>query len=65
VQPALTDRGVEVADQAMDVVRALNGELTSPLGGPDSAETRALGAALQTVLREAPEPGATRERGDD
>jgi DNA-binding MarR family transcriptional regulator len=52
VQLALTDRGVEVVDRAVKVVHALHDELTGPLGGPDSAETRALRAALQTLLRE-------------
>jgi hypothetical protein len=33
-------------------VHALHDELTGPLGGPDSAETRALRAALQTLLHE-------------
>jgi DNA-binding MarR family transcriptional regulator len=60
VQLALTDRGAEVVDRAVPVVRALDAELTAPLGGPGSAEVRALGAALRTLLRAAPEPDPDR-----
>ena len=64
VQLTLTDRGTEVVDQAVQIVHDLHGTLTAPLGGPDSAETRALAAALQTLLRGAHEPGTTPEEGE-
>jgi MarR family transcriptional regulator, organic hydroperoxide resistance regulator len=60
VQLTLTERGIEVIDEAMGVVRALDAELTSPLGGPGSADIEALGAALQALLRRAPEPDPDR-----
>jgi len=65
VQLALTDRGVEVIDRAISVVAALNGELTTPLGGPDSPEIRALVRALETLLRGNPGPDVAPDRGDD
>jgi DNA-binding MarR family transcriptional regulator len=65
VQLALTDHGVEVVDRAVTVVRTLNGELTTPLGGPDSPEIRALVRALQTLLRGAPGPDVAPDRGDE
>ena len=55
VRLALTDRGVEVVDEAVRIVRSLHVELTAPLGGPESPEVRALAAGLQTLLRAAPE----------
>jgi MarR family transcriptional regulator, organic hydroperoxide resistance regulator len=64
VQLALTDRGKEVVDQAVQVVHDLHGTLTAPLGGPDSAETKALAAALQTLLGGVPEPDTTPREGD-
>jgi DNA-binding MarR family transcriptional regulator len=64
VQLTLTDRGKEVIDQAVKIVHDLHGTLTAPLGGPDSAETRALAAALQTLLRGVPEPDTTPAEGD-
>jgi DNA-binding MarR family transcriptional regulator len=50
VRLTLTDRGVEVIDQAIAVVRRLHAQLTEPLGGPDSDETKALGHGLQVLL---------------
>jgi DNA-binding MarR family transcriptional regulator len=50
VRLSLTERGVAVVDEAVGVVRDLHHELTAPLGGPDSPRTRALRAALQTLL---------------
>ena len=64
VQLTLTDRGKEVIDQAVKIVHDLHGTLTAPLGGPDSAETRALAAALQTLLHGVPEPDTTPAEGD-
>jgi len=58
VRLSLTERGVTVVDEAIDVVRALHHELTAPLGGPDSPRTRALRSALQTLLTtESPNTG--------
>jgi len=58
VQLSLTQRGVAVVDEAIGVVRDLHHELTAPLGGPDSPRTRALRAALQTLLEhQSPETG--------
>lgn len=65
VQLTLTDRGIEVVERAMGIVRSLDRELTSSLGGPDSPEIRSLGDALQTLLRAAPEPDAAPETGDN
>ena len=50
VQLALTDRGRDVTRRAVDQVRALQDELTAPLGGIDSPATKTLIAALQTLL---------------
>ncbi|HMG42248.1 MAG TPA: MarR family winged helix-turn-helix transcriptional regulator [Acidimicrobiales bacterium] len=55
-QLTLTDQGAEIADRAMTVVRALDAELTAPLGGPDGSRIRTLGKSLQTLLQAAPEP---------
>jgi len=65
VQITLTDQGVETVGRAMKVVRALDRELTGPLGGPEGSEIRALVATLQTLLRQAPEPGAPTQTGDE
>jgi DNA-binding MarR family transcriptional regulator len=65
VRLTLTNRGVEVVDRAVEVVRGLHDQLTAPIGGPDSAETRALGATLQTLLRQAPAPDAALQTGDE
>lgn len=65
VRLMLTDHGGEVVNQAMSIVRTLDGELTSSLGGPDGAQIQALGAALQTLLRAAPAPDQTPETGED
>ena len=66
VQLSLTERGVTVVDEAIDVVRDLHHELTAPLGGPDGARTRALRAALQTLLdAESPRSPGSPETGDE
>jgi DNA-binding MarR family transcriptional regulator len=58
VQLSLTARGGAVVDEAIGVVRDLHHQLTAPLGGPDSPRTRALRAALQTLLdTDTPETG--------
>jgi DNA-binding MarR family transcriptional regulator len=59
VQVTLTDRGIAVIDRAVEVVRALNAELTRPLGGPDSDATRALDRALRTLLDSSPPASPT------
>jgi DNA-binding MarR family transcriptional regulator len=50
VQLTLTDRGRDVAGQAVEQVLALQNELTAPLGGVDSPATKALVEAVQTLL---------------
>jgi DNA-binding MarR family transcriptional regulator len=65
VRLSLTDRGVEVVARAVQVVRALDAELTAPLGGPGSDQIRALGAALQALLYASPEPDAIPETGGE
>jgi DNA-binding MarR family transcriptional regulator len=62
---SLTDRGVDVVDRAVRVVHDLHHELTAPLGGPDSDETRQLRAALQTLLDAAAEPDGSPRTGDE
>jgi len=51
---ALTDRGLEVAIRASERVRALQDDLTAPLGGLSSAQTRALIESLRTLLEAPP-----------
>ena len=55
---ALTDRGREVATQAVERVRGLQDELTAPLGGLRSLQTRALIESLRTLLEpsQVPDP---------
>jgi MarR family transcriptional regulator, organic hydroperoxide resistance regulator len=65
VQLSLTDRGVEVVDEAIGLVQALHHELTAALGGPDSPDTRALRAALATLLDAAPDSDASPRTGDE
>jgi DNA-binding MarR family transcriptional regulator len=65
VRLSLTDHGVEVVARAVQVVRALDAELTAPLGGPGSDQIRALGAALQALLHASPEPDAIPETGGE
>jgi DNA-binding MarR family transcriptional regulator len=50
VQLALTDRGRQVARQAVDQVLGLQDELTAPLGGANSPATKALIESLKTLL---------------
>ncbi|GLW90246.1 MarR family winged helix-turn-helix transcriptional regulator [Actinokineospora globicatena] len=45
-----TDHGRECAERAIAAVRALQDDLTAPLGGLDSPRTRALVDALHTLL---------------
>jgi DNA-binding MarR family transcriptional regulator len=52
VQLALTRRGVVVVDKAIAIVRALQDEVTAPLGGVDSKRTRDFVAALRALLGE-------------
>lgn len=50
VQLTLTDRGRELTGQAMANVIDLQDELTAPLGGINSPQTRALIESLQALL---------------
>lgn len=50
VQLALTDRGRDIATRAIEQVLALQDELTAPLGGRDSPQTKALIESLKTLL---------------
>jgi MarR family transcriptional regulator, organic hydroperoxide resistance regulator len=56
VQLTITERGADVADQAIATVHALHDQLLAPLGGPRSPGARALGETLETLLA-APLPG--------
>ncbi|MFR9780445.1 MarR family transcriptional regulator [Micromonospora sp. MS34] len=53
-QLSLTERGAAVVQQALDVVHALQAELTAPIGGPHGARNRELVATLTTLLGAAP-----------
>jgi DNA-binding MarR family transcriptional regulator len=64
VRLTLTDRGIEVIDQAVDVVRDLHHQLTAALGGPDSRRARDLRATLQALLDTAP-TDETPDTGDE
>jgi DNA-binding MarR family transcriptional regulator len=61
VQLTLTARGVDVVEEAITIVAALQERLTEPLGGPRSARTRKLMEALEDLLT-VPSPDA--EGGD-
>lgn len=50
VQLALTERGVEVTRQAIEVVQGLLRQMLEPLGGLDGARTRAFVHDLTTLL---------------
>jgi len=50
VQLDLTRRGVDVAEQAIEIVHDLQEQFTAPLGGTRSARTRAFIDTLQTLL---------------
>ena len=50
VQLRLTDKGEETVRPAIAVVADLLAELTAPIGGPRSAETRQFVHTLQTLL---------------
>ena len=50
VQLALTDRGREIATAAIERVIGLQDELTEPLGGLASPQTKALIKSLKTLL---------------
>jgi DNA-binding MarR family transcriptional regulator len=56
VRLSLTAHGVDVIDQAVPVVRALNDELLNPVGGADSAAAAAFAETLRALLRAAPQP---------
>jgi DNA-binding MarR family transcriptional regulator len=47
---ALTERGRDVVDQAMELVLAIQAELTAPLGGPASQDTQQLLTSLRRLL---------------
>jgi DNA-binding MarR family transcriptional regulator len=50
VQLRLTDHGAAVAERAIAIVRALQEELTAPIGGTQSRPARDLVRTLQTLL---------------
>jgi DNA-binding MarR family transcriptional regulator len=50
VRLTLTDRGRDVASQAVVVVRDLQEQLTAPIGGADSKRTRSLMRELEALL---------------
>jgi DNA-binding MarR family transcriptional regulator len=52
VSLALTERGEDVVARAIDVVLALQDELTAPIGGRGGARNLELIATLQTLLDE-------------
>jgi DNA-binding MarR family transcriptional regulator len=52
IELALTRKGVAIVDKAVAKVRALHDELTAPLGGMQSRQTRELVGALRALLGE-------------
>jgi len=50
----LTERGTDVVQQAITIVRGLQDELTAPIGGTGGRRNRELVATLQTLLGRAP-----------
>jgi DNA-binding MarR family transcriptional regulator len=50
VRLTLTESGRETIVAAREVVRALDGKLTVPIGGPDGARTRELVATLRLLI---------------
>jgi DNA-binding MarR family transcriptional regulator len=50
VQLTLTDKGIEVVDRAVVIVRDLLEQLTAPLGGTASVRTRSLMLDLEALL---------------
>src|SRR5262245_54426839 len=50
VQLTLTDHGTKVVVEAIAIVRRLQAEMTAPIGGPGSRQTRDLNHMLQTLL---------------
>ncbi|WP_081235993.1 MarR family winged helix-turn-helix transcriptional regulator [Streptomyces viridosporus] len=58
VQLALTERGVEVTRQAVEVVQGLLRQLLEPLGGLDGPRTRAFVHDLTTLLDTPLDPSA-------
>jgi DNA-binding MarR family transcriptional regulator len=49
-QLTLTEQGLGVVGQAVDAIRQLNEDLTRPIGGSQSAQTRELIDTLNTLL---------------
>lgn len=47
---ALTERGTEVIQRAIPIVRGLQAELTAPIGGPDGARAKELADVLRVLL---------------
>jgi DNA-binding MarR family transcriptional regulator len=56
VRLATTDRGGEVAREAIEIVNDLHSELTAPIGGQGSARDRELREILRLLLGGAPPP---------
>jgi DNA-binding MarR family transcriptional regulator len=50
IQLRLTEHGVDVAQRAIAIVKALQEEFTAPIGGTQSQQTRAFVRTLQTLL---------------
>ncbi len=65
VQLVLTEHGSDIAVRAIAVVRALQAELTAPIGGPGSSRDRELRHILQTLLDSPPTCGGTNEKRSD
>ncbi len=59
MQLTLTGQGREVTARATERVRALQDELTAPLGGLDSPATQNLINSLHTLLGSGPSPTQT------
>jgi DNA-binding MarR family transcriptional regulator len=64
VQLTVTDRGREVAAEAIRIVHAKYAELTSPIGGPDGRRNRELRDTLLALLGDTPIPHHTRVEGE-
>jgi DNA-binding MarR family transcriptional regulator len=63
VQLRLTDRGTEVVLRAIAIVRALQEELTAPIGGTQRRRNRELVRTLRTLLGIPPATGGSDQNG--
>ncbi|HEX3089352.1 MAG TPA: MarR family winged helix-turn-helix transcriptional regulator [Ilumatobacteraceae bacterium] len=64
VELSLTDVGVEAIDKAVVVVRDLQDQLTEPLGGLDSKNTKQFITTMQRLLTAPPHPEADNTKGN-